>query len=138
MSRVEAQVFTDKLAALRYSRSHDAQFFAATTPGRRAVEALEFVRKTVSESETVGSVEKFGSRADALAASAPEIIARCTQELSHAKNEIYVVAVSLHQAQLALVNYLMGPFKWTKKEQDAEYIKALEAEAAKKLDADQV
>lgn len=52
--------------------------------------------------------------------------------------EIYVVAVSLHRAQMALVNYLMGPVKWNKKEQDSEYIKALEAEAAKKLDADKV
>ncbi len=51
---------------------------------------------------------------------------------------VYVVAVSLHAAQLALVDYLMDVTKWSKKKQDEQYIEALEAEAAKKLDADQV
>ena len=89
MSRVEAQVFTDKLAALRYSREQSGQFFAASVPGDE--------RKVV-----------------------------------------YVVAVSLHAAQLALVDYLMDVTKWSKKNQDEQYIEALEAEAAKKLDADKV
>ena len=40
---------------------------------------------------------------------------------------VYVVAVSLHAAQLALVGYLMGINKWSKKKQDEQYIEALEA-----------
>lgn len=51
---------------------------------------------------------------------------------------VYVVAVSQHRAQLILVDYLMDVTKWSKKKQDEQYIEALEAEAAKKLDADQV
>ena len=51
---------------------------------------------------------------------------------------VYVVAVSLHAAQLALVDYLMDVTKWSKKKQDEQYIESLEAETAKKLDADQV
>lgn len=89
MSRVEEQVFTDKLAALRYNRAQSAQFFSATVPGDEP-------------------------------------------------KELYIVAVSLHRAQMALVAHLMGPMKWTKKMQDEEYIASLEAETAKKLDADQV
>lgn len=45
---------------------------------------------------------------------------------------VYVVAVSLHRAQIALVDYLMLVTKWTKREQDEEYINALEVEASKK------
>lgn len=45
---------------------------------------------------------------------------------------VYVVAVSLHAAQLALVDYLMGVTKWSKKKQDEQYIAELEAETAKK------
>lgn len=44
---------------------------------------------------------------------------------------LYIVAVSEHRAQLALVGYLMGLTKWPKKKQDEEYIAALEAEADK-------
>ena len=44
---------------------------------------------------------------------------------------VYVVAVSLHAAQLALVDYLMDVTKWSKKKQDEQYIEALEAETAK-------
>lgn len=45
------------------------------------------------------------------------------------KNPIkaYVVAISKHRAQIALVEYLMGVTKWSKKKQDDEYIEALEA-----------
>ena len=78
MSRFAEQVFTDKLAALRYNRGQSGQFFEATVPG--------------DEPTTV-----------------------------------YVVAVSLHRAQLALVAYLMGVTKWSKRKQDDEYIEALEA-----------
>ena len=49
---------------------------------------------------------------------------------------VYVVAVSLHAAQLALVDYLMDVTKWTKKQQDEQYIAALEAETAKKQQED--
>lgn len=44
---------------------------------------------------------------------------------------VYVVAVSVHRARVALVIYLMSVEKWTKKKQDEQYIAALEAEAAK-------
>ena len=44
---------------------------------------------------------------------------------------VYVVAVSLHSAQLALVAYLMGVTKWPKRKQDEQYIAALEAETVK-------
>jgi hypothetical protein len=44
---------------------------------------------------------------------------------------VYVVAVSRHAAQIALVAYLMGLEKWTKKQQDEQYIAALEAETVK-------
>lgn len=44
-------------------------------------DTLEFVRDSISEAESVGSVEKFGSRADALAAVAPDIVARCVEAL---------------------------------------------------------
>ena len=50
---------------------------------------------------------------------------------------VYVVAISLHRAQIALVAYLMGLTKWSKKQQDEAYIAALEAEAAKPEDKDQ-
>ena len=40
---------------------------------------------------------------------------------------VYVVAVSLHRAQIALVDYLMDVTKWSKKKQDEQYIAALEA-----------
>jgi len=49
---------------------------------------------------------------------------------------LYVVAVSEHRAQLALVAYLMDVTKWTKKKQDEEYIEALEAESDKKKQQD--
>jgi hypothetical protein len=51
--------------------------------------------------------------------------------------QVYVVAISLHRAQVAMVAYLMGLTKWTKKQQDEAYIAALEAEAAKPEDKDQ-
>lgn len=89
MSRVETQVFTDKLAALRYSREQSGQFFVASVPGE-------------------------------------------------ARQRVYVVAVSVHAAQLALVDYLMDVTKWSKRKQDEQYIEAMEAEAAKKPDADEV
>jgi hypothetical protein len=44
---------------------------------------------------------------------------------------LYVVAVSKHRAQVALVAYLMGITKWTKKKQDEQYIVALEGEMDK-------
>ena len=40
---------------------------------------------------------------------------------------VYVVAVSRHRAQIALVAYLMNVTKWSKKKQDEQYIEALEA-----------
>lgn len=43
---------------------------------------------------------------------------------------VYVVAVSLHSAQLALVAYLMGVTKWSKKQQDEAYINAIEKKIA--------
>jgi len=49
---------------------------------------------------------------------------------------VYVVAVSLHAAQIALVAYLMNVTKWTKKKQDEQYIAALEAESDKKKQQD--
>ena len=39
---------------------------------------------------------------------------------------VYVVAVSLHAAQIALVAYLMDVNKWSKRKQDEQYIAALE------------
>lgn len=52
---------------------------------------------------------------------------------------LYIVAVSEHRAQIALVEHLMGLTKWTKKKQDEEYIAALEAETNKPpVDKDQV
>lgn len=48
--------------------------------------------------------------------------------------KLYVVAISEHSAQLALVAYLMGVTKWPKRKQDEQYIEALEAEAAKAKD----
>lgn len=44
---------------------------------------------------------------------------------------VYVVAVSLHAAQIALVAYLMDVNKWSKRKQDEQYIAALEAETNK-------
>lgn len=41
--------------------------------------------------------------------------------------DVYVVAVSKHRAQVALVDYLMALQKWPKKKQDEQYIAALEA-----------
>lgn len=49
---------------------------------------------------------------------------------------LFIVAVSEHRAQLALVAYLMGVTKWPKKKQDEEYIAALEAEADKSKQAE--
>lgn len=43
--------------------------------------ALEFVCNAVSEAETIGNVERFGSRAEALAAVAPDIVSRCKAAL---------------------------------------------------------
>ncbi len=43
--------------------------------------AIEFVCNTISESETVGAVDRFGSRADALAAVVPDIVSRCQAAL---------------------------------------------------------
>ena len=43
------------------------------------------------------------------------------------RQRVYVVAVSLHRAQIALVDYLMDVTKWSKKKQDEQYIEALEA-----------
>ena len=40
---------------------------------------------------------------------------------------VYVVAVSKHRAQIALVDYLMDVTKWSKRKQDEQYIEALEA-----------
>lgn len=82
MSRVEAKVFTDKLAALRYNREQSVEFYETTVPGEKP-------------------------------------------------QTVYVVAISLHSAQLALVAYLMGVTKWPKKKQDEQYIASLEAEADK-------
>jgi hypothetical protein len=47
---------------------------------------------------------------------------------------VYVVAVSLHRAQVALVDYLMDVTKWPKRKQDVQYIAALEAETGKAKD----
>jgi len=40
---------------------------------------------------------------------------------------VYIVAISLHRAQIALVDYLMDITKLSKKQQDEAYIKELEA-----------
>lgn len=40
--------------------------------------------------------------------------------------KVYVVAVSLHRAQIALVDYLMDLTKWPKRLQDDSYIEELE------------
>ncbi len=45
-------------------------------------EALEFVCNTLSECETIGSVEKYGSREAALAARAQELFDRCSEALN--------------------------------------------------------
>ena len=45
--------------------------------------------------------------------------------------ELYIVAVSEHRAQIALVDYLMDVNKWSKKKQDEQYIAALEEESRK-------
>lgn len=140
MSRVEARVFEDKLAALRYNREQAGQFFSATVPGKELVTALEAVCNAISECETVGSVHNYGSRAGALDAAASDIIARCRKSLDGLTDTgrvVYVVAVSLHAAQLALVDYLMEVTKWTKKKQDELYIAALEAETSKSGDKEQ-
>lgn len=51
-------------------------------------------------------------------------------EATETKNKpLYVVAASEHQARLALVDFLMPLKKWNAKQQDREYIAALEAEA---------
>ena len=44
---------------------------------------------------------------------------------------VYVVSVSRHRAQVALVAYLMDVTKWSKKKQGEQYIAALEAETVK-------
>lgn len=88
MSRVEGQVFTDKLEALRHFRGSAGKFF-----------------------ETSGVVEET-------------------------RKPLYVVAVSEHQAKLALVEYLMPLKKWDRKEMDRQYIAALEDEMAKKPEVD--
>ena len=82
MTRFEERVFTDKLTALRYNRTHSGQFFEATVPGEEP-------------------------------------------------QALYVVAVSKHRAQVALVDYLMGVTKWSKKQQELQYIEALEDGMAK-------
>lgn len=84
MSRFESQVFTDKLASLKYCRENDGKFYAATIPGKK-----------------------------------PELV--------------FVVAVSQHQATLALVSYAMPLKQWNKKDQESNYINELEkaAEAGK-------
>ena len=87
MSRFEERVFTDKLTALRYNRTHSGQFFEANVPGE--------------EPQT-----------------------------------LYVVAVSKHRAQVALVDYLMGVTKWSKKQQELQYIAALESVAKSEEDED--
>lgn len=48
---------------------------------RTAQESLKFVCDTMSECETIGSVEKYGSRAMALNARAYEIFARCSEAM---------------------------------------------------------
>lgn len=130
MSRFEEKVFTDKLSALRYCRENSGQFFEATVPSYGLRDAALFVCNTISDCETAGNVEKYGSRADAIAFHAPHIMSRCRLEIEK-DNTLYVVAVSLHRAQVALVAYLMGVTRWTKKLQDEHYIEALEFEAAK-------
>ena len=47
------------------------------------------------------------------------------------RQRVYVVAISLHRAQIALVDYLMDVTKWSKKKQDVEYIAAMEAKMEK-------
>lgn len=44
---------------------------------------------------------------------------------------VYVVAVSLHRAQITLVDYLMDVTKWSKKKQDEQYIASMEAKMEK-------
>jgi hypothetical protein len=51
------------------------------------------------------------------------------------RKALYVVAASEHQANLALVEFLMPLAKWDKKTVDRQYIAALEAEAARKEEA---
>lgn len=48
------------------------------------IEALKFVRDTISSCETIGSVEKYGSRAEALAARAREMFERCSDAIGKA------------------------------------------------------
>lgn len=47
---------------------------------------------------------------------------------------VYVVAISLHRAQMALVAYLMDVTKWSKKKQDEQYIDAMEAKIEKEVE----
>ena len=50
---------------------------------------------------------------------------------------LYVVAISKHRAQVALVSYLMDVTKWKKKQQDEQYIAALEDEMDDKSEEDE-
>ena len=44
-------------------------------------EALEFVLSTISRCESIGEVDQYGSRADALNAKAPDIMDKCRNAL---------------------------------------------------------
>jgi hypothetical protein len=50
-----------------------------------AIDALSFVCDTICDCETISRVERHGSRADALADVAPEIVARCRHALGNLK-----------------------------------------------------
>jgi len=51
--------------------------------------------------------------------------------------QVYIVAVSLHSAQLALVDYLMDVTRWLKRKQDEQYIASLESWTDKTEDKEQ-
>lgn len=58
-------------------------------------------------------------------------------EVDYRKAEVYVVAASSRQAQLALIEYLYPLEKWDKRRQEREYIAVLEDAVTGGLDGTQ-
>jgi hypothetical protein len=70
VTRVPSRTFTDQKPKLAIAK-----------------DVLEFVCKTISDAETIGSVDRHGSRANAIANEAAEICRRCREALDLISND---------------------------------------------------